>query len=125
MSGIALDGWSENVKPILQLPQVAVPDRVSINIDLQPRKTFTAAELDGPGCIRHLFVVSGGHPNSQKTPPDRHAKSRKVVIRIYFDDEEIPYVESPVGDFFGVMHGQDWYPIDNHYLSIKAWNGYN
>ena len=21
--------------------------------------------------------------------------------------------------------GQDWYPIDNHYLSIKAWNGYN
>ena len=113
------------MRPILQLPQVAVPDRVSINIDLQPRETFTAAELDGPGCIRHLFVVSGGHPNSAKTPPYRHAKSRKVVIRIYFDDEEIPYVESPVGDFFGVMHGQDWYPIDNHYLSIKAWNGYN
>ncbi len=109
----------------LLLPKVAVPDRVSININLQPGESFTGARLDGPGCIRHLFVVSGGHPNAVHTPKDRYAKSRKVVIRIYFDDNPVPFVESPVGDFFGVMHGQDWYPIDNHYLSIKAWNGYN
>ena len=48
-----------------------------------------------------------------------------MVMRIFFDDEPVPHVEAPVGDFFGVMHGQDWYPIDNHFLSIKAWNGYN
>ena len=68
----------------LLLPPVAVPDRVSININLQPGDTFTGAQLDGPGCIRHLLVVSGGHPNSVRTPVDRYAKSRKVVIRIYF-----------------------------------------
>ena len=51
--------------------------------------------------------------------------SRKAIIRIYFDDEPVPYVEAPVGDFFGVMHGLGWYPIDSHFLSAKAWNGYN
>ncbi len=111
--------------PDLQLPEYAVPDRVSKNVQPQPNETRVAAELDGPGCIRHILVVPGGHPNSAKTPPDRHAKNRKMVMRIFFDDEPVPHVEAPVGDFFGVMHGQDWYPIDNHFLSIKAWNGYN
>jgi len=109
----------------LDLPEVGVPDRVSINLNLQPGETCTGAELDGPGCIRHLFVVPGGHPNAEYTPKERYAKGRKVIIRIYFDGEPEPSVESPVGDFFGVMHGENWYPIDNHYLSVKAWNGYN
>jgi hypothetical protein len=30
-----------------------------------------------------------------------------------------------VGDFFGVMHGRDWYDVNAPLVSVKAWSGYN
>jgi hypothetical protein len=30
-----------------------------------------------------------------------------------------------VGDFFGVMHGRDYYEINTELLSVKPWSGYN
>ena len=102
----------------LQLPDDPVPDRVSITRPLPANQRATCAELDGPGCIRHIWVVLA-HPKRLEMA------SRKAIIRIYFDDEPLPCVEAPVGDFFGVMHGLGWYPIDSHFLSAKAWNGYN
>ncbi len=78
----------------------------------------TLAALDGPGCIRHIFLVLS-HPLRTV------ASSRKAILRIYFDDEDVPYVETPAGDFFGVMHGEGYYDINSKYLSVKAWNGYN
>jgi len=102
----------------LNLPTQAVPDRVSRVEHLQSNTRSTLAALDGPGCIRHIFLVLS-HPH--RTP----ASSRKAIIRIYFDDEPVPYVEAPAGDFFGVMHGEGYYDINSKYLSVKAWNGYN
>ena len=102
----------------LHLPETGVPDRVSITGALPANERTTYAELDGPGCIQHIWVVL--------TRPERMPmSSRKAIIRIYFDKEPAPYVEAPVGDFFGVMHGLGWYPIDSHFLSAKAWIGYN
>ncbi len=101
----------------LQLPDYAVPDRISITRPLDPNECFTYAELDGPGVIQTVWVAL-------RHPRQLAQASRKAIIRIYFDDEEVPYVESPVGDFFGVMHGLEWYPVDNHFLSAKAWIGY-
>ena len=102
----------------LLLPRRPIPDRVSIAHGLKPDERHTYATLEGPGCIRHLWVVLA-HP--------RHIAmaNRKAILRIYFDGEPIPAVESPVGDLFGVMHGQCYYPVDNHFLSVKALNGYN
>jgi hypothetical protein len=105
----------------LELSETPVPDRVSLVRCLEPHEKHVYAELDGPGCIRHIFVTSGPHPLQF---PNRIA-SRKLILRIYFDDQPIPHVGAPIGDFFGVMHGQEWYPIDNHYLSVKAWKGNN
>lgn len=105
----------------LQLPTVAVADRVSVVRSFEPHQKQTFAILDGPGCIQHLFIVPASHPLRSPMP----LAGRNVVMRIFFDDAETPHVEAPVADFFGVMHGLYWYPIDNHYLSVKAWNGYN
>ncbi len=105
----------------LVLPGRAVSDRVSITVPLEPDESREVARLDGPGCIHHIFLVIGANPRRAPT----WAMSRRMLIRIAFDDSPIAHVEVPVGDFFGVMHGEDWYPIDNHYLSVKAWNGYN
>jgi Protein of unknown function (DUF2961) len=102
----------------LELPERAVPDRVSVcgHVQmLQPFERRTLAELDGPGCIRHIWVTM---TRSEMT-------NRKAIIRIFFDGESTPHVEAPVGDFFGVMHGKTWYPIDTPYLSVKAESGYN
>ncbi len=51
--------------------------------------------------------------------------SRNTILRIFFDGEETPFVEAPVGDFFGVMHGENFYPINTEYLSVMEETGYN
>ena len=102
----------------LQLPSSPVPDRVSITAGFMPNRTATWADLEGPGCIKHIWITLS-HPKS------RPLISRKIIIRIYFDDAKTPQVEAPVGDFFGVMHGLDNYDINTPFLSVKALNGYN
>lgn len=102
----------------LELPSRAVPDRVALNRGLAPNAKQTFAQLDGPGCIKHLFVVL-------KHPKHSVMANRKIVMRIFFDDSDVPHVEAPVGDFFGAMHGQDWYDLNCQFLSIKAWSGLN
>ena len=102
----------------LNLPQTAVSDRVSRVNRLQGGQRAVLAELKGPGCIRHLFLVLS-------RPRNQPMSSRKAILRIYFDGKPVPYVEAPAGDFFGVMHGEGYYDINSKYLSVKAWNGYN
>lgn len=99
----------------LQLPERAVPARVSLttSVAAESRKTF--AELEGPGCIRHLWITDG-------RDDDNH---RNAILRIYFDGAEVPHVEAPLRDFFGVMHGRAWYPIDTPLVSVQAKSGYN
>jgi hypothetical protein len=99
----------------LRLPDHPIPDRLSLvqSLDSFSRRTF--AELEGPGCIQHLWV----------TVTRKELGNRNAVIRIYFDGEPVPHVEAPVGDFFGVMHGKKWYPVNTRYLSVKAESGYN
>lgn len=99
----------------LQLPPNPVPDRFSVVRPLAAFSKDTYAELEGPGCIQHIWA----------TMTSQELVNRKAVIRIYFDDQSVPNVEAPVGDFFGVMHGKAWYPIDTRYLSVKAQSGYN
>lgn len=58
----------------------------------------------GPACINHIwFTISCGAAYY----------FRKVLIRMYWDGEEHPSVECPLGDFFGVGHG-----VANHYVSL-------
>lgn len=102
----------------LDLPSTPIADRVSITRGIPADRKETWAELDGPGCINHIWITL-------KHPLHSELANRKLIIRIYFDGSEVPHVEAPVGDFFGVMHGVDFYPINTPWLSVKAYNGYN
>ncbi len=102
----------------LDLPSRAVSDRVATKRSIGANRKETYATLDGPGCIKHIWLAL-------KHPLHSVMTNRKILIRIYFDDEKVPYVEAPVGDFFGAMHGQDWYDINTDFLSLKAWSGHN
>lgn len=99
----------------LNLPANPVPDRVSLTQYLPAHERLTCAELEGPGCIRHIWMAWGRQDQL----------NRQAIIRIFFDHQPVPYVEAPVGDFFGVLHGKAWYPINTPYLSVKAETGYN
>jgi hypothetical protein len=102
----------------LDLPSAPVADRVSITRGIGADRRETWAELDGPGCINHIWITL-------KHPLRSELVNRKMVIRIYFDGSEVPHVEAPVGDFFGVMHGVHFYAIDTPWLSVKEYSGYN
>jgi len=77
----------------------ADPDWWNGNADarpIAPGETLTVAELQGPGKITHLwFTIAAEDPYY----------GRSVTLRIYWDGEKEPSVESPLGDFFAVGHG--------------------
>lgn len=76
-------------------------DRSGRNADalrLPPGKTETIAEIRGAGVIRHIWVTISC--NQDPLYP------RKLVLRMYWDRQEHPSVEAPIGDFFGVGHAK-------------------
>jgi len=63
---------------------------------INPGETLTLAELAGPGQINHIWFTIGAK--------DRFYP-RTTVLRMYWDGQEQPSVETPLGDFFAVGHG--------------------
>lgn len=57
-------------------------------------ETRVLAEIDGPGIINHIWLTV-----TDKTEADFFVL-RDLVLRMYWDGEENPSVETPLGDFF-------------------------
>ena len=75
-------------------------DRTGGNDDrlhIEPGRTVTIAEYEGAGIVTHIWATLA-------------CKSelflRKIVLRAWWDGEEHPSVETPIGDFFGMGHAQ-------------------
>ncbi|CAI9402254.1 glycoside hydrolase family 172 protein [Aestuariimicrobium sp. T2.26MG-19.2B] len=62
--------------------------KISPSIDIGGHETVTLADIEGPGCLQHLWLTV--HPSWW----------RRLVLRMYWDDEDAPSVETPLGDFF-------------------------
>jgi len=67
--------------------------KMSPSIDIESGETTTLADIEGSGAIQHIWMTPTGH-------------FRFSIIRIYWDDEEQPSVECPVGDFFACGWGE-------------------
>ena len=61
--------------------------KVNPYVVIQPGETFTMAEIDGSGVINHIWLTPTG-------------RWRDTILRMYWDHQENPSVESPIGDFF-------------------------
>ncbi len=72
----------------------------SPNVPLDSREMQTIADIDGPGVIRHVWITVPNHTNG------RDHVIRDLVLRMYWDGEDEPSVEVPLGDFFCCGHGQ-------------------
>jgi hypothetical protein len=64
--------------------------------EIEPGAAATIAEVEGCGIIRHLWCTVAAR--------EAHYP-RRIVLRIFWDGEESPSVEAPLGDFFGIGHG--------------------
>jgi hypothetical protein len=62
--------------------------KVSPCISIKAGQTVTLADIEGPGAIQHIWLTVAP------------AWWRRLVIRFYWDDEETPSIETPLGDFF-------------------------
>ena len=58
--------------------------------------------MEGPGEINHIWITV-----DNKTTDADCFVLRDLVIRMYWDDEEYPSVESPLGDFFCCGFGRE------------------
>ncbi len=67
--------------------------KVSPSINVESKSTFTLAEIDGPGAIQHIWLTPTGN-------------WRFSILRMYWDGEEKPSVECPIGDFFACGWGE-------------------
>jgi hypothetical protein len=86
-------------------------DRTGGNDDfvkLAPGETITLLDSPGPGNITHIWVTIA---SSEKY----HLK--KLVLRMFWDDENSPSVEAPIGDFFGLGLG-DYFQFESVPLSV-------
>ncbi len=61
--------------------------KISPSIKIAAGEVRELAHIEGPGAIQQIWMTPSGHW--------RHA-----ILRFYWDDQETPSVECPVGDFF-------------------------
>ncbi len=93
-------------------------DRTGGNRDriehIEPGDKAVLCDIRGPGMINHIWItMSPGPPELNRTD---------VIFRIYWDGNDFPFVESPIGPFFG----QGWdesYPFASLPLSAAPVEG--
>jgi hypothetical protein len=76
-------------------------DRSGGNLDcllIAPGETKVLGEITGAGCVKHIWVTM------MSLPGEPH-ELRQTVLRMFWDGEESPSVEVPLGDFFGIAFG--------------------
>ena len=69
--------------------------KVRPSIWVRRGETVTLMDVDGPGVVQHIWMVTGRTWDGA---------GRGTVLRFYWDDEETPSVEAPLTDFFAVGH---------------------
>ncbi len=64
--------------------------------DIKPGETVQLCDIRGPGTIRHIWITTVGEPLVQ----------RACYITAWWDDQEHPSIQCPIGDLFGIGHGK-------------------
>lgn len=80
-------------------------------VTLQLDQTETLCDIKETGTIRHIWITTDNAP----------ATMRSLVIRAWWDNQEHPSIEAPLGDFMGMAHGKvEAYHSAAHSVGQKA-----
>lgn len=105
MAGPLLGQQNGIVRPDLTQQQTYSAQRSSSSDPLGANKDFrplpagvtqTILDANGPGAVTHIWIALADHESMSL---------KKVVLRMYWDNEVMPSVEAPIGDFFGLGLG--------------------
>ncbi len=87
--------------------------KVNPYVHIPPGTTFTLGEIEGSGIINHIWMTPVGD-------------YRRMIFRFYWDGEEVPSVEVPVGDFFAAGWGMGREPkISSLAICVNPRSGLN
>jgi hypothetical protein len=115
-------GWLSNLADAKDYVQhrASSYDRTGGNADYRaigPGETLTLLDEPGPATISHIWItIASDDPH--------HLKA--LVLRMYWDGEATPSVETPIGDFFGLGLA-DYYLYESIPLQVgsdKALNSF-
>ena len=65
---------------------------------IAPGETVVLCDISGSGKINHIWMTGGFNGNSRAL--------RSMVIKAYWENQEHPSVECPLGDFMGAAHAK-------------------
>jgi len=85
--------------------------KISPSVKIGAGETFTMADITGPGAVQHIWMTPTG-------------SWRQTIFRIYWDDQEQPSVECPVGDFFACGWGQHA-PVTSLAVCVSPGSAFN
>jgi hypothetical protein len=85
--------------------------KVNPYIIIQPGQTATLADISGSGAIQHIWMTPTG-------------TWRYSILRMYWDGETEPSVETPVGDFFAMGWGK-YSPISSLAICVNPGSAFN
>lgn len=93
-------------------------DRTGGNKDswrIGPGETLNVFESPGPGIITHIWFTIDAQS-------DNHLK--ELVLRMYWEGNSKPSVETPIGDFFGLSLGE-YFLYQSAFLNCSSIKGLN
>jgi hypothetical protein len=85
--------------------------KLSPSVAIAAGETFTLADIEGQGAIQQIWMTPTGN-------------WRYSILRIYWDDQEEPSVECPLGDFFGMGWGQ-YAPLNSLAVCVNPGSAFN
>lgn len=81
--------------------------------DIAPGETVVLCDIAGPGTINHIWMTGGFKDNTEAL--------RSMVFRAYWEGQEHPSIECPLGDFMGSAHAKvNSYQSAVHSTGISA-----
>lgn len=88
--------------------------KVCPNKVMKPGEVATLANIEGPGCIQSIWLTFTG-------------AQRSLILRVYYDDQQQPSVECPIGDFFASAYtGFKCYKqLNSLAVCVNPGNAYN
>jgi len=87
--------------------------KVSPSVLVPAGGTFVMADVKGQGAIKHIWIT------------DSSSTGRLLVLRIYWDGQDSPAVEVPLGDFFATAKQTEYRQLSSLAVCVNPKRGLN
>ncbi len=87
--------------------------KISPCVEIKAGETFTLCDIKAQGAIKHIWIVDSGEGN------------RSTILRAYWDNAEIPSIETPLHDFFACADITEYKPLSSIAVTVTPKKSFN